>query len=96
MPTNAHTYIIETQLYNIMSLSSGVLIIDVCVCWYLLIFVVLFTERVGSSNTRIQYVIMCIVRDAKTEDSARAFYNVYAAFEISHISHWCPGFNSKD
>jgi len=66
-----HTYIIETQLYNKMCLSSGTLIIDMCIRWHLfdvcLIFVVLCTERAGSSKARIQYVIMCIVRDTMTK-----------------------------
>ena len=35
MPTNAHTHIIEKQLYNTMCLSSGTLIIDVCIRWNL-------------------------------------------------------------
>ena len=53
-----------------MCLSSGVLIIDVCIRWHLfhiyLIFVVLCTELVGSSKARMQYV-MCIVRDTMTK-----------------------------
>jgi len=30
-----HTYVIDTQHYNTMCLSIGVLIIDVCIRWHL-------------------------------------------------------------
>jgi hypothetical protein len=62
-----HTYVTDTQLYNKMCLSSGVLITDVCIRSHLFdICGSMHGTCVGSSKARIQYIIVYIVRDTMT------------------------------